>query len=54
VRVFGDYVHATWNDAQQRIAAAELPTDSYTLVALDLTWRGRGGEPTDDVVRARR
>ncbi len=36
----GFELRAVWHDAQQRVAAAELPTDGFTIVDLDLTWRG--------------
>jgi iron complex outermembrane receptor protein len=39
-------LEATWHDAQDRLAAGELPTEGFTLVAADLAWRaplwGRG------------
>jgi iron complex outermembrane receptor protein len=37
----GIELRAVWNDAQDRIAAGELPTDAFTLVDFDLTWRAR-------------
>lgn len=37
----GVELRAVWHDAQDRVAAAELPTDAFTLVDLDLTWRAR-------------
>lgn len=37
-------LRAIWNDAQDRVAAEELPTDSFTLVDLDIAWRGQVAE----------
>ncbi len=37
----GIELRAVWNDTQDRVAAAELPTDAYTLVDVDLSWRAR-------------
>jgi iron complex outermembrane receptor protein len=40
----GIELRAVWNDRQDRVAAEELPTDAFTLVDLDLTWRARVAE----------
>jgi iron complex outermembrane receptor protein len=37
-------LRAVWHDGQDRVALEETATDGYTLVDLDLSWRGRVAE----------
>jgi iron complex outermembrane receptor protein len=40
----GILLTAIWHDSQDRLGALERATDGFTLVDLDLTWRGRVGD----------
>lgn len=40
----GVQLRAIWHDAQDRVALDETSTDGYTVVDVDLSWRGRVAE----------